>query len=423
MTFANDINSMSRTLNQIMVQIAKTRELIDQSPRPTDAIPVEATLPFFVIHPDHLDGWKSRVDEETLKRLSLCARPNVFIAREEEIQALPYALDKKELADFRRGKPVLIMATVHQIREPLRRGGRTKDVIEVELREALAFEVYRRDIEIRAIEALQAKKDGRSVSPTKLPEISTLASMVWVDDLPMKQRKVEANQEGNGPADADEWCNALSAFYKEGRRLAVARTIGANRPKQAENAIIAETYRLDTPELTSSDLRAALKEAARHVELLMRAYKWATRRAELKYDLSQRLHEHLTKPDGRRTKPYDPVQVEIMTKLDHIILTQNTFTAKELTEIAFLADSDPNLLCTSHMLASVEFGIARQLGRRARGKKMAFDRREVDTLSWILLSQSGERSLAAYPEVHALIADYAIKLMSVEERQDLLRKR
>ena len=401
MTFANDINSMSRTLNQLAIQAAKTRELIDQSLRPTDAIPVEVTLPFFVIHPDHLDGWKSRVDEETLKRLSLCARPNVFIAREEEIQALPYALDKKELADFRRGKPVLIMATVHQIREPLRRGGRTKDVIEAALREALAFEVYRRDIELRAIEALRAKKDGRVVDATDIPKVCTLSGMVWVKDFPAKGRNLQANRAGDGPADEDAWLTVVAALQDEGRKLAAGRIRNVKTPDEAQAKIIARVFERDTSAWESNDFDAYSAELVRPVELLMRAVCWVTELTQCKQKLSRRLRKHLSQNDGRRTKPYDPVQVEIMTKLEHSIITQNSFTAKELTEIAFLADIDPNLLCTSHILASVEFGIARQLGRWTRGEKMAFDRREVDTLSRTLLWTAGGSPSEAFTEVHA----------------------
>ncbi len=420
MTFANNINSMRRTLNQLMVQIGKAKELIDQSPRPTDAIPVEVTLPFFVIHPDHLDGWKSRVDEETLKRLSLCARPNVFIVREEEIQALPYALGEKELADFRRGKPVLTMGTLHQIREPLPKGGRRKDVIEVALREALAFEVYRRDIELRAIEAIQAKRKGRTVDPIDIPKVSTLSALVWVEGLPAKGRNLQRNRMGDGPANEDDWLAVLAALQEEGRKLAAGWIRGVKTPAEAQAEIIARIFDRDASEWEPTDFDAYSAELVRSVELLMRAVREATELIGCKQDLSQQLRKHLSQIDGRRTRLYDPMQVEKMTKHDHSIITQNSFTPRELAEIAFLADIDPNLLCSSHMLASVEFGIARQLGRWARGKKMAFGCREIDTLSRILLSQAAEPSSEAYTEVHALLADYALELMSVEEWQDFL---
>lgn len=411
MAFFNSTHSMADALARLEILIGKAREVIGGSPRPTDAFPIEEVQPFFVVNSDHLDGWQSQIDQETLKRLSLFARPNVLVETEERLQAQPYALSPKELAAFRAGIPVLKMRFPLQIRDTLPKGGRTKDAGEIALRHALAFEVYRRDIELRAIEALRARKDGRLVDPTETPKTSLLADMVWVEDFPRKGQPVKTNREGSGPADADAWCDVLEALRDEGRKLVLVKAIGASRPEEVQAAIIADVFRHDTPGLTSADLDAASTESARQVELLMRAYRHATRIAERKHDLSGRLRKHLSQNDGRRTRPYDPVQVEIMTKLDHSIITANHFTARELVEIAILADIDPNLVCTSHALASVEFGIARKLGRYGRGEDIVFSALEVEWLRYYVLPETPSGPASMYDELHELLAGYALKLL------------
>ncbi|WP_441524544.1 hypothetical protein [Bosea sp. TAB14] len=397
---------MAKSLHRNKVLLERTRATIDQSPRPTDALLIDLVAPFFVVHLDHLDGWASRIDAETLQRLPLFARPNVLLGTEEEIQRSACALDPKERVQFRAGIPVFKVPVPIDIRPQASRGGRTKDVIEIALREALAVEVFRCDIELRAIEALRARREGRSVDPTDIPEISTLANMVWVNDFPTKGRKVKANRKGNGPADSDAWCDVFKALHDEGRKIAVARTVGASRPEEVQRAIIADIFSQGALELT-----AAASKITRRVELMMRGYREATRATELKHKFSKRQRKHLARTDGRRRKAYDPTKVEIMTKREHSILTQNSFSAKELAEIAFLADVDVNLLCMSHVLASPEFAMARKLGRWAQGKDLTFDAREIFLLDRLVVPENGRRPPSVFAEVHELLADYALDVM------------
>src|ERR1035437_3302493 len=152
----------SKAMGQAIADLAKTCEYeIAKADRPTDAFPLKAIVPLFVVKTEHLEKWKDRVAPELWASLSfLTDRCFICPADEAGLQSQYYALDHKDLAAFQQGLPVLkiVSGIKHQILN-----GRTKHIIEIKIREALEFEVFLRDIEIG--ELLSAKSRLLKNSP------------------------------------------------------------------------------------------------------------------------------------------------------------------------------------------------------------------------------------------------------------------
>src|ERR1700736_3158926 len=83
-------------------------EEITKSDRPTDAFPLKAIVPLFVVNKQHLAGWKERVPDEVstaLKRLT--DRCFLCPADEAQLQNRFFALAHADLLKFRQGIPIL----------------------------------------------------------------------------------------------------------------------------------------------------------------------------------------------------------------------------------------------------------------------------------------------------------------------------
>jgi hypothetical protein len=407
MPIFNVLSAMTTGLRKIAELAHRVDAEIKQASRPTDVFTPDSVQPFFVIHPDHLDGWRVRVDDETWSRLGAFAKPMVLVDSEDAIQGKLYALSPQDLQDFRAGLPVLKFMALNKTRGPLGKGGRKKDELEVSLRAALEFEVYRRDFETRAIDALEAKRHGRNIDPTKSTALDFLAVCAWIDGVATKGRDAGA---GN-PKTGNEKLALFENLREQGRKIAAERVTDATRPQEIRDAIINDIFSCDSPGLKPSDFDEARSRAAGHVKLLMRANAHATAVAETKHALSKRQRAVLEKVDGRRKKPFDPTKKEVMTKYEHSLIVANAFTAVELAEIAIRADIEPNLLCSAHALAWPEFGIARKIGRLGGGQGVKFDAREIALLHRAILVDEERRPQSMFSAVHALLAEYALDAM------------
>jgi hypothetical protein len=410
MAIFNIRSAMDSAIAKIKVMTSIATGVIETSGRPTDVFTPDCVQPIFVIHPDHLDGWRGRVADEIWSRLSVFPKPMVLTDTEEAVQRGNYALSPHDLRDFRAGLPVLKIMALNKIRDPLGIGGRKKDELEVSLRAALEFEVYRRDIEIRAIDALQAKRHGRNIDPTKSTALEFLAVRAWIDGVATKGRGAGA---GNPKTD-DEKFAFFDSLREEGRKIATEREGDATRPREIRDAIISDIFSCDTNDFKPADFNEARTRAAGHVELLMRANAHATAVAKTKHTFSKRLRAFLKKIDGRRKKSFDPFKKEVMTKYEHNLIVANAFTAAELAELAICANIDPNLLCPAHALAWPEFGIARKIGRLGRGEDVHFEANETGLLFRCILVAIERRPPSLYPEVHELLAEYALDAMPIE---------
>ena len=92
-------------MEQAIAELARAcEEDIAKSDRPTDSFPLKAIIPLFVIDVNRLDGWKDRVAPELWQPLAtLTNRCFVCPTDEAGMQSKYYALDQKDLMDFRTG--------------------------------------------------------------------------------------------------------------------------------------------------------------------------------------------------------------------------------------------------------------------------------------------------------------------------------
>lgn len=370
-TIANSNDAMKRAEVGVDTLIQRAKTDIASSDRPTDAFPIDAFVPTFLVHPDHIDGWYERIDPEVVERLEIFAPHCVVTDSAERLQGGLYALTRDELPMFERGAPILRMPVPIAIREALGRGGRKKDAVEMQLREALAYEVFYHDIELTAIEASEAKVLGKVVDPRAISCLDCLVDRAWVEGVPNKTR------ERAGESSDDRKLTFFASLREEGRRLVSKFAIGAADARQFRDAVIADFSTVDTRGWTRADYEAARDRAVAPVLLLMRAYAHVTSVAETKFGYSKRQRHVLETVDGRRAQPIDRTTETIMNRREHGVIAGATLSTIELFNIAVLADVDPNLVCPTSPLFSPEFSLARKIRNIAFGG--AIDLTPVET--------------------------------------------
>ncbi len=392
---------------KVFVLARRTDEEIKNSARPTDVLPIAEVIPQFVVHPDHRHDWKGHVDPEVWERLQAFAEPIVLCDTEEAIQRGLYALSRDEIPAFREGAPLLRMMSAVKVRVPLGIGGRVKDLIEVDLRSALGFEVYRREIELAAIYALKERREGLNVDPTATSGLDILVDLAWVDGIRPSDRRAKKGS----PPTVDEKLDFFTKLRDEGRRLATARVPGAGSPHEVRNQIIERVFAKNTGK--SENLDAAMAIAAGHVALFARAWGHASAVAETKTGWAKRAFAHMNRQDGRRKRPFDPFAAETMKKAEHSKIVQHAFTPLELVEIGYCADIDPNLLCPAHALAWPEYAVARKLGRLKRGQEVAFEGVDAAVLRHAIFDEGEDRQMSMYSALRDLLREYALDCVAL----------
>lgn len=398
------------TLRQkIQALAAASRAEIDAMDRPDDAVPIDLVLPIFFVHPDHRDDWQPHVPAEVWQRIHrLMGVYDVIIDGEAAIQRTPFALSHAELSEFRE-RPLLRMASLVNIWLDHRRGGRTKRDIEIALREALEFEVFRRDPEIGTLfSCMQARFDGVEIAVTKGAGLNELVRLAWVPDVPTKGDAAD-----QGLSEADRRLALFNTLRSEGEKLAVARLPGLACPADAEAAVITQIRALAQHPWSRADFEAAITRAAGWVKILMKSCAHATTVAEKKHQLSKQAKKQLQR--RRAPKGNDPFAGEPATKQQIALFGHGDFSALELAFIAVAADVDPNLVSTNHALATPEFRIARKLGRMGRNHHTPLDIEEINDLQHLILGEAGHADTAMFQDVHRYLAECALELLPLDE--------
>jgi hypothetical protein len=422
--FANYWRSLSDRLDVVRL-VKRVREENEESERRTDAFPLDAVLPFVIVHPDHAETW--RLDPEVLARLRSFPRLRVVVDSEQRIQSSAYSLNHKQLLDFRAGVPVLMMAGGFEFRKALRQGGRNKDALETSLRAALAFEVFAREAEISALEYVKRHREEGAVEPRPMEEIARLAQLAWVEGAPLPQAAKSPRalvDKGHATANEGVIANAQTEFFArlwdEGYKIALSRASEDDKAYGVWKAAFEQIF-VGADDLLEEDVEPMIKAIAEHVRLLLRAWLHATKGARIKNEASKR-RRRLMQPDGRRTRPFDANLIDPMTKQERAALAASEFSAKELAEIALLADIDPNELCPTQVLAWPEFAVARQIGRLARGGDIHLYGDDAKTAREILFDPVTSAA-SMYADARALIRDFALSLRRVEDWREVVHSR
>lgn len=411
------MNNLPRILEKIKRLAAACCAEIEASDRPVDALPVQWVLPFFFVHPDHAAGWWQSVRPEVWERIHrLKQEPERLIIPEAELQRTPFALSHVEMQQFCNG-PLLRMLSLVDLRLLRHRGGRLKRHVELDIREALEFEVFRRDPEIGALlSCMHAQFDGAEVSVVKGTGLNTLAELAWVPGIPTKGNAADERLSAK-----DRRLALFETLRSEGEKLAVGWLPGLTDPAAAEAAVVAQIRdRAAGAPWTRAEFEDAIKATAKWVHTLAKACVHTKEVAEEKHQLAKRAKdiEALKRPP----KGNDPFHQEPMTRQRHELFTRNEFSAAELAFIAVAADVDPNLVTVNHMLATPEFRLARKLGQIGRGHQAVFDPEEVKDLDELILGERGRDEGAIYRDVHRYLAKCALDILALPGGKDRLNK-
>lgn len=358
-------------------------KIIARSERPTDVFPLDALAVLFVVHEDHIRGWDGRIDSMVWDRVAQLT-DHCFLCPygEQVLQSEYFALTHQELTEFRRGVPILKIAAAIDTRTILARGGRTKHDAEIKLRNALSFEVFRQDIAVGALLAGQDDLDGKRVKPDRGSGLQHLCKHSWVDGVPFKGH---ARQKALAPFDRK--LTLMGSLRDEGEAVAATFVAGAVEPKQVVDMIIKQVAASTTTMRTPKQFEDALAAATSSVKTLMRACAHITELSEGKVGLSRETHkadERIAKREEKernrseelasgkrkrdRWRSLDPIP-DPMTKAMHQTFTRFDFSPEELLIVASLAGIDPNLLCSSHVLATPEFRLAQMLRKMSLGEE------------------------------------------------------
>lgn len=132
------------------------------------------------------------VPAEIIDRLN-GVRPDVLVASNDQLDQIGIVLAHDQLAQFRKGDPVLIVAARIDQREPLKKGRRAKKDLERRVQDAHAVQTYV-GME-RLCEWRQAIDTKSLTTPARREEvIELLAKKAWLDDSSVKKAATDEDR-------------------------------------------------------------------------------------------------------------------------------------------------------------------------------------------------------------------------------------
>jgi len=395
--------------------------IIAHSDRPTDAFPLEALIVLFVVDEAQMPGWQDRVHDRVWDRVALLT-DHCFLCpyRELDLQSQYFALNHQEVIDFRRGVPILKIVSAIDTRTILSRGGRTKQDVEVKIRKALAYEVFRRDVVVGQLQAAQDRLDGKLVEAERGSGLSYLSEHAWVEGVPCKG---DAKKEVQDPFVRK--LTVMSSLRAEGESVATEFVPGAGEPKVVVDLIVKQVAAATANMHLREDYDAALASEASSVKILMKACAGITELSEDKIELSKatrKADERIAKREEKekkraeelasgerkrdRWRELDPIPAP-MTKEMHQAFTRRDFSPEELVFIAATAGIDPNLLCIAHVLATPEFRLAQMLRKMSFGEEYRAGPLELGVLREMFGLSASD---GCHQEARSLLTSLALRL-------------
>jgi hypothetical protein len=414
-----DENLLKRTATE---HIRACEQIIAQSSRPTDAFPLEALIILFVVNKDHIPGWEERVEERVWDRAGqLTGRCFLCAYSEQDLQSNYFALNHQELVGFRRGAPILKIVSAIDTRTILSRGGRTKQDVEVKIRKALVYEVFRRDVVVGRLQAAQDRLDGKLVATERGSGLPYLSEHAWVEGVPCKG---DARKEAQDPFARK--LTVMSSLRAEGESVATEFVPGAGEPRVVVDLIVKQVAASTANMQKREQYDAALAAEAWSIKTLMKACARITELSKDKVELSKATHradERIAKREEKerkraeefasgerkreRRRPLDPIP-DPMSRALHQEFTRPDFSPEELNFIAATAGIDPNLLCISHVLATPEFRLAQMLRKMSLGEEYPAGLLELSVLRELFGLAAAD---GCYPEVRALLRSLALECL------------
>lgn len=430
-TNSNGTISMTRPTiipaNENMLRRAVTEhiraceEIIAQSERPTDALPVEALIVLFVVNEARIEGWEDRVDNRVWNCVARLT-DHFFLCpySEPDLQSQYFALNHQELVDFRRGVPILKVVSAIETRTILSRGGRMKQDVEVKIRKALAYEVFRRDVVVGQLQAAQDRLDGKHVEAERGSGLSYLSEHAWLEGVPCKG---DARNSGQDPFARK--LAVMSSLRAEGESVATEFVPGAGEPKVVVDLIVKQVAASTASMHKREEYDEALAAEASSIKTLMKACAHITELSKDKVELSKATRkaderiakreekekkraEELANGERKRDRWREPNPIpDPMTKEMHQEFTSRDFSPEELVFVAATAGVDPNLLCIAHVVATPEFRLAQMLRKMSLREQYKAGPLELGVLRELFgLSEPD----GCYQEARSLLTSLALQL-------------
>jgi hypothetical protein len=208
---------------------------------------------------------------------------------------------------------------------------RLKRHVELAIREALEFEVFRRDPEIGALlSCMQAQFARADVPVVKGAGLNTLAELAWVPGIPTKGKAADDTL-----SEEDRRLALFETLRSEGEKRAVGWLPGLTEPSEAEASVVAQVRALAGARRSRAEFENAIRVAAGWVHTLAKACVHTKEVAEEKHQLAKRAKD--VGASKRPPKGNNDFHHEPMTRQQHELFTRNEFSALELAFIAVAA--------------------------------------------------------------------------------------
>ena len=400
----------------VMRQLRVAQAEIEKADRPTDGIGAAAAATIVLINPRFEDTWQNQVADEAVQRFGDPRSWMKVVADEAELEDKPYRLDDRELADYRRGVPIIKKILPYKERPDLGQGGRPLEDAEVRLREALGYQVYIRTEQARALLGAQPGCPHYTVPQGRENVWKRMAEAVGYrrrDDLP--RLKLRA-RDGDERLTREELAKirrqrSFEALFKEGAKLAVKSVYGAKTPDQVSRLAIMSGERA-----SPGDVKAELATIFAQVVILYRAYIAITRKTSFVYRFWNWLRGGIP---ARRKKRRIGLPPRRMRAGQHRVLAAGSLRPAELLLVAYHADVNPLLINPRHFGCAPAFEAARKFGRFLKGCDERLSGDEIEAIREAFVPWGGP-GRSEYDAMHADLRRAAIEIFPADQWRDVL---
>ncbi len=407
---------LSWPIAAVMRQLRAALAEIQKADRPTDGIGAAAATTIVLINPHFQEAWRDRIPDEAIQRLGDPGTWMKVLVHEAELEDTPYRLDGRELASFRHGEPVIKKPVPYKERPDLNKGGRALDDAEHRLRKALAYQVYVRTEQARALLGSQPGCPDYTVPQGREEVWKRLAREVGDDrrnDLPRLKLRDRDGDEQLSPKELAKLRRqrTFEALFNEGAKIATTLVYGARTADDVSGLALASGEKA-----SAGDVKAELATTFAQVIILYRTYIAATRKTSFLYRFWSWLRGGTW---ARRLKRRIGLPPRGMRADQHRVLTSGTLRPAELLLVAYHADVDPLLINPQHFGCAPAFEAARKFGRFLKGRDERLSGEEIEAIREAFVPWDGP-GRSEYDAMYADLRRTAIEIFPAERWQEVL---
>lgn len=285
------------------------------------------------------------VPAEIIDRLN-GVRPDVLVASNDQLDQIGIVLAHDQLAQFRKGEPVLIVVDRVDQREPLKKGRRAKKDLERRVQDAHAVQTYV-GME-RLCEWRQAIDTKSLTTPARREEvIELLAKKAWLDDSSVKKAATDEDR---------------LAFFRT-QLDAGSRLVGTWYPWAGTPDVLSRVARkivtVSSASMNHSEIEGTIDHELAMNRFMLRCLRQATTLVLAEHAMSDEIRKR-----GRETKHQQAALAGAI--VDRPAL-------HEAARAALDGDFNPSELFRSLLSYHDTLELARLIGRRGRGRDERLD--------------------------------------------------